>query len=339
MTVYPSNQWYVAGWDYEIDRSPFARIICGESVVLYRRFDRTVVALRDACPHRLLPLSMGIKEGDSIRCRYHGLLIGSDGVAAEMPIKTERVHKSVCTKSYPVAERHRFIWIWIGEAARADASLIPDFWPCSHPEWTFDGGYYSVKCDFKLVIDNLMDLTHETYVHEGSIGQPDILDSPIETRFDRNQVTVTRWMANIDAPPFWRDALKKEGRVDRWQICHFVAPSSVIIDVGVALIGAGATIEKHDQGVRGFVVDAMTPESATSTHYFWGMARNFDVDDQGFTARFKRQQGGVFLEDVEVLQAQQRSITNNPDLKLKAFGIDAGSVRARQIIDRLCKQP
>jgi vanillate O-demethylase monooxygenase subunit len=142
-------------------------------------------------------------------------------------------------------------------------------------------------------------------------------------------------MPNIDAPPFWRNALKREGPVDRWQICHFLAPSSVIIDVGVAPITAGATIEMHDQGVRGFVIDAMTPESETTSHYFWGMARNFDVDDPGFTARFKKQQGGVFLEDVAILEAQQRSILANPDLKLKAFSIDTGGVRARQVISRL----
>jgi phenylpropionate dioxygenase-like ring-hydroxylating dioxygenase large terminal subunit len=101
------------------------------------------------------------------------------------------------------------------------------------------------------------------------------------------------------------------------------------------LLLESATFEQHDQGVRGFVIDSMSPESATSTHYFWGMARNFDTVDAGFTARFKHQQGGVFLEDVEVLEAQQRSIVNNPSAKLRAFSIDTGSVRARQIIDRL----
>jgi phenylpropionate dioxygenase-like ring-hydroxylating dioxygenase large terminal subunit len=73
--------------------------------------------------------------------------------------------------------------------------------------------------DYCLVIDNLMDLTHETYVHQGSIGQKEILEAPIETQAEGNSVTVTRWMANIDAPPFCGDALKKPGAVDRWQIC------------------------------------------------------------------------------------------------------------------------
>lgn len=329
------NAWYVAAWDHEVDAKPFARTICGVPLVLYRKLDRGIVALRDACPHRLLPLSMGLREGDSIRCRYHGLKLGSDGVAEEMPIRTDKPNRGICAEAYPVVERHRFIWVWTGDKDRADPSLIPDMWPCSSPGWVFDGGYYPIACDYRLAIDNLMDLTHETYVHQDSIGQPELMEAPIETRAEGNSVTVTRWMPGVDAPPFWRGALKRDGQVDRWQICHFLPPSSVIIDVGVAPVGAGATVENHDQGVRGFVIDAMTPESATTMHYFWGMARNFDIGDAGFTARFKAQQGGVFLEDVAVLEAQQRSIAANPEQKLRAYGIDTGGVRARAVIDRM----
>ena len=330
-----NNRWYVAAWDSEVDGQPIARTICGEPVMLYRKLDRSVVAMRDACPHRLLPLSLGFKEGDAIRCRYHGLLIEADGQASEMPIKSERVPKGLCATLYPVVEKHRFVWVWIGEASKADPATIPDFWPCSTPGWTFDGGYNRIECDYRLVIDNLMDLSHETYVHQTTIGQLEINETPIETRVDGTRVRVQRWMEGIDPPPLWRDALKSSGPVDRWQICHFVEPSSVLIDVGVAPVGAGATVEEHDQGVRGFVIDAMTPESETTTHYFWGMARNFDIDDAGFTARFKTQQGVVFAEDVEVLEAQQRSMSANPDMKLRGYSIDVGAVRARAIIDKL----
>jgi phenylpropionate dioxygenase-like ring-hydroxylating dioxygenase large terminal subunit len=335
---WPVNQWYVAGWDFEIDRNPLARTICGQPVMLYRRFDRSVVAMRDVCPHRMLPLSMGIKEGDNIRCRYHGLLIDSEGRGVEMPLKRDPVVRTACVQTYPVIERHRFAWIWIGDTEKADAALIPNFWPCSDPAWTFDGGYYRIACDYRLGIDNLMDLTHETHVHAGSIGQPELMETPMETTSSGNEVFVTRWMPGIDAPPFWRNALRQDGPVDRWQICQFIAPSSVIIDVGVAPVGAGASIECHDQGVRGFVIDALTPETLTSSHYFWGMARNFDIDDAGFTARFKAQQGGVFLEDLAILEAQQTSIERNPDLRLRAYNIDSGGVRARLTIDRLIKE-
>lgn len=337
MTAWQTNAWYVAAWDAEVESAPLARTICGVPMVLYRKLDRGVVALRDACPHRLLPLSLGLREGDAIRCKYHGLKLGPDGVAIEMPIRTDPVNKRICTQAFVVHERYRFVWVWIGDPAQADPELIPNLWPCSAEGWTFDGGYYPVACDYRLMIDNLMDLTHETYVHAGSIGQPELMEAPIETRVEGTEVVVERWMPGIDPPPFWRDALGRDGAVDRWQVCRFMLPATVMIDVGVAPVGAGATITSHDQGVRGMVVDFMTPESETSHHYFWGMARNFDIDDAGFTARFKAQQGAVFAEDREILEAQQRALLANPDLGLAAYRIDEGGVRARQAITRAIK--
>ncbi len=331
------NRWYVAAWDHEVGAAPLARTICGEPIVLYRKLAGEPVALRDACPHRLFPLSHGLREGDSIRCKYHGLKLGPDGVAQEMPLKHERVNATLCTPAYAVMEKHRFVWVWIGEAAKADPERVPDFWPCSRQGWVFDGGYDYVKCDYRLLIDNLMDLTHETYVHAGSIGQQELMEAPIDTRLEDNRLFVTRWIPNIDAPPFWRNALKKPGRVNRWQICEFIEPSNVIIDVGVSPVEANDTIASHDSGVRGFVIDAMTPESETSTHYFWGMARNFDIHDAGVTGRMKAQQSAVFDEDVVVLEAQQRSIAANPDMRLRDLSIDSGGVHARRVIERLMR--
>lgn len=94
------DRWYVIAWDSEVDRTPIARTICDVPVTLYRKLNREIVAMRDACPHRLPPLSMGLREGDPIRCRYHGLKIGSAGIAGEMPLKTERVNRSICVKTY-----------------------------------------------------------------------------------------------------------------------------------------------------------------------------------------------------------------------------------------------
>ncbi|WP_219892984.1 aromatic ring-hydroxylating dioxygenase subunit alpha [Aquisediminimonas profunda] len=338
MTTWATNAWYVAGWDAEIDSAPMARTICGVPMMFYRRLDRSVVAMRDACPHRLLPLSMGLREGDSIRCRYHGLKLGPEGTVEEMPLKNDAPNGRICVETYAVEERHRFVWVWVGDRDKADVALIPDLWPCSADGWTFDGGYYHIAADYRLAIDNLMDLTHETYVHAGSIGQAELMEADIACEVDGERVQLSRWMPGIDAPPFWRGALKKPGPVDRWQICQFLMPSIVMIDVGVAPQGAGASLERHDQGVRGMVIDAMTPESETSHHYYWGMARDFDIDDAGFTARFKAQQGGVFLQDKEVLEAQQSAILANPDLKLAAYRIDEGGVRARQIIARRIRQ-
>lgn len=338
MTGWLRNAWYVAAWDAGVDSQPVARTICNIPMMFYRTMDRKVIAMRDACPHRMLPLSDGIREGDSIRCSYHGLKLGPDGVAQEMPMKNEKVNTRICAETYVTHEKYRFVWVWIGEKDKADPALIPNLWPCATDGWTFDGGHYHVECDFRLMIDNLMDLTHETYVHADSIGQEEILEAPIECLVDDDSVYVRRWMADVDAPPFWRSALKKDGPVDRWQVCQFNLPASVMIDVGVAPAGSGATLDDHDtQGVRGIVIDFMTPETENSHHYFWGMARNFETNDAGFTARFKAQQGQVFSEDKIVLEAQQKAILKNPDMRLNAYAIDQGGVRSRQMISRAIK--
>ena len=327
------NQWYAAAWDREVGRKPLPRTICEEPLVLYRRLDGTVVAMRDACPHRLLPLSMGLLDGDNIRCLYHGFVFDGAGGCVEAPAQGINA-RNLKVQAYPVVERYRFVWVWIGDPEKADPAKLPHLWPCEAPGWTFDGGHYHIKADYRLAIDNLMDLTHETHVHASSIGQPEIMDSPIETTVEDGSVFVRRWMKNVEPPPFWKFALKREGPVDRWQICQFILPSIVLIDVGVAVAGTGAPVGDRSQGVNGFVVDVMTPETPTTHHYFWGLARNFDIDNLGYTQSFKEQQGGVFLEDMAVLEAQQASIDKNPSLKLRAFNIDVGGVRCRMLLDQ-----
>lgn len=329
------NRWYIAAWDGEIANKPLSRKICGETIVLYRKLNGAVVALRDACPHRLLPLSLGSREGDNLRCKYHGMLIGPDGTPEEMPLTNEAVNKRICTQSYAVVEKYRYVWVWIGDQEKADIAKVPNFWPCDTDGWTFDGGYMPVACDYRLFIDNLMDLTHETYVHSGSIGQKELMESPLETSVVGNKVTLSRWIPNISPPPFWRDALQKDLPVDRWQICEFMEPCSVNIDVGVSPIENHDSLESHDSGVRGFVIDSMTPETSTSCHYFWGMARNFRINDHGLTERIRRGQHTIFTEDIEILERQQQSLADNEDMRLRVLSIDSGGAHARRIINEL----
>ena len=326
------NRWYVAAWDKEVGRKPLARTICGEKVVLYRRADGSAAALADFCPHRLAPLSLGTVEGDNLRCGYHGLVVDGSGACVEMP--GQDAPPRLSARAYPLVERYRFVWVWIGDQALADPALIPNFWFCEHPDWTFDGDVYAVACDYRLLVDNLMDLSHETYVHPSSIGQKEIVEAPIDTRLEGEHVVVERWMRGIDAPPFWRTFLGKEGLVDRWQICHFALPSAVTIEVGVAPVGTGAPEGDRSQGVEGVVVNFMTPESETTCRYYWGMARSFDVGDAGLTERMRQSQAGVFDEDVVVLEAQQRNIDLRPDLRLVTLAIDAGGAHARRLMER-----
>ncbi|MDZ4356743.1 MAG: Rieske 2Fe-2S domain-containing protein, partial [Variovorax sp.] len=234
---FPLNAWYAAAYDVEVGRSLLARTICNQKMVLYRQTAGAVAALEDACWHRLLPLSMGRLDGDELVCGYHGLVFNAEGRCTHMPSQ-ETLNPSACVRAFPVVEKHRFVWVWPGDPALADPALVPDLHWNHDPDWAADGKMIRVKCDYRLVIDNLMDLTHEAFVHGSSIGNRAVAEAPFVATHGERTATVTRWMEGIEAPPFWAGQIQQArgyvGPVDRWQVIRFEAPCTVSIDVGAA---------------------------------------------------------------------------------------------------------
>lgn len=338
---FPLNAWYAAAYDVELKRELLPRTLCKQKVVMYRQMDGTPVALEDACWHRLLPLSKGSLEGDSVICGYHGLVFNASGRCTDMPSQ-ETMNPSACVKSYPLVERHRLIWIWPGDPALADPDKIPDLHWNNDPEWAGDGQTIHAKCDYRLVIDNLMDLTHETFVHGSSIGHREIAEAPFDVTYDEKFVTVTRWMTDINPPAFWKGALKAHtgwtGHVDRWQIVRFEAPNTVTIDVGVAPTGTGAPEGDRSKGVNGFVLHTLTPESDTTCHYFWAICRNYRLNDQATTQNHKTAVQNIFREDEYVLEAQQQAILDHPDREFYNLNIDAGAMWSRRLQNQMIER-
>lgn len=336
-TSWPKNAWYVACTPDEIAGVPLGRQICGEQIVFFRGKDGLVQALEDFCPHRGAPLSLGfVRDGDLV-CGYHGLTVGCDGKAVSMP--GQRVGGFPAVRTFAAIERHGFIWVWPGDQTRADPDQLHALAWAESPDWTYGGGLFHIKCDYRLMIDNLMDLTHETYVHASSIGQKEIDEAPVKTEVLDGEVITRRHMENITPPPFWAMAMREaglpdDGPVDRWQICHFSLPSHVMIEVGVALEGQGGYAAPAEAKASSIVVDFITPETETSHWYFWGMARNFKVEDAALTDKIRQGQSGIFSEDLEMLERQQKNLDRHKDRKLLKLNIDAGGVRSRMMIDR-----
>lgn len=336
---FPVNAWYVAAWDHETARTPLARTVAGRPMVLYRTTSGRAVALADACWHRLAPLSMGTLVGDDqIQCPYHGLRYDGDGRCTFMPAQ-ETINPSASVASFPVVERHRYVWVWPGDPAKADPDLVPDMHWNDDPEWAGDGKTISLSCDYRLVLDNLMDLTHEEFVHSSSIGS-EISVTGFDSTHSGRTATISRWMRDIEAPPFWARNLADRfpdhtGRVDRWQIITFEAPSTIAIDVGVAKAGTGAPEGDRSQGVNGYVLNTITPGEAGRCHYFWAFVRNYRLGDQSITTRHREGVSRVFQEDERMLEAQQRAIDANPDYDFYNLNIDAGSMWVRRILESM----
>ena len=336
--MFPLNAWYVACTPDEIDGKPLGRRICNQSIAFFRGPQGEVAAVEDFCPHRGAPLSLGKVVNGELVCGYHGLAMGCDGKTVSMP--GQRVRGFPPVRRFAVAERYGFVWVWPGDASLADADSIPV--PAWHgrDDWAVGGGRFHIRCDYRLLVDNLMDLTHETYVHANSIGQKEIDEAPVNTSVEGEQVITARRMSGIHAPPFWQAAMTANGLdpnalVDRWQICRFVPPSNVLIDVGVALAGQGGFDADPAVKASGIVVDYITPETDGTCWYFWGMARHFQPNDQALTERIRSGQEAIFTEDLEMLERQQQNLQAQPERALLKLNIDTGGVQARKIIDRL----
>jgi vanillate monooxygenase len=339
--MFLKNAWYVACTPDEIASKPLGRMICSERIVFYRGPEGKVAAVEDFCPHRGARLSLGsVCEGQLV-CGYHGLVMGCDGKTVSMP--GQRIKGFPAIRSYPVVERYGFIWVWPGDASQADPANIHHLHWANDPQWGYGGGMYHIACDYRLMIDNLMDLTHETYVHATSIGQKEIDETPCQTRTEGDEVITSRFINGILPPPFWQMALRMnclpdDQQVDRWQICRFTPPGHVMIEVGVALVGHGAYYAPDHAKAASIVVDFITPEDEHSIWYFWGMARKFKPQDAELTEALRAGQGKVFAEDQAVLEAQQANLLHHPDRRLLMLNIDTGGVQSRRVLTRLINQ-
>jgi phenylpropionate dioxygenase-like ring-hydroxylating dioxygenase large terminal subunit len=322
--VFLRNSWYVAAWDREVSRKPLGRVFLDEPVVLYRKENGAAVALEDRCCHRQLPLSMGRLEGDELRCGYHGLKFDASGKCVEIPGQ-DSVPPQARVRSFPTLERFNWVWIWMGDPAKADPALIPNWWWADHKDWAFTRpDMIPVKCHYQLVADNVLDVTHLAYVHAGSIGAPSITEFPGKVEREERLVRLVRWIRDRPPPPMYREAGGFPGNVDRWQIVEHVPPCFSVNFAGG---------EDSTRRIELMALSAPTPETERTTHYFFGFVRNFGLHDAEKERLFAEGMVKVFHEDIPVLEAQQRNMDAN--LPRINIAVDAAPMAARRMLEAL----
>ena len=313
------NHWYVAAWSEDVGRTPLGRVLLNEYVVLFRGLDGTAVALENRCAHRNLPLSEGRLIGDEVECGYHGLVFGRDGVCTHVPGQ-EDVPGWARVKSYPVAERDRWVFVWMGDPDKADPDLVPGYHAhIADPDWYAVTGQARVRGGYRLVLDNLLDLSHLSYVHSSTTGNRDVAEAAtLITEGGDDFVRVTRWMEGIAPAPAFVQYAGYDTPIDRWQVSKYIPPSYIDICNGSTAAGEGLPQEERpsSQGRWGFVVyHALTPETETTTHQFYGVAGLRSMVPPHMEALFTEQMMGVLAEDLAVYEAQQRAIDLDPETK------------------------
>ncbi|CAF0820213.1 unnamed protein product [Rotaria sordida] len=177
-----SLYWYPVAFSHEIpcgSSRPFGFYLLNEPLCLYRTNDGQIVCVLDVCPHRSAPLSLGkiTKEGN-LECIYHGWQYGANGQCVYIPSVSKKSNTAslICARTVPVHEQYGFIWVWPGKRELANSDLIPHrlFTDVQNINGEFllspeDSCYLDIPYD--LMIDNLLDMAHVDFTHDGTIGK------------------------------------------------------------------------------------------------------------------------------------------------------------------------
>jgi len=336
--MYVRNAWYVAAWEHELSRSMLRRIILEEPVVLFRTTEGKPVALEDRCCHRQAPLSVGKLVGNVVTCPYHGLQYDTTGLCIKVPSQ-DMVPKGARVKSYPVVEKNHWIWIWTGDPAKADPALIEDFHWMDDPAWRFGGSYLHVEGNYLLVVENLLDTTHLPFLHPNTLGTDSFARSEFEVKREGDRITVSRYLMDDLPAPFHKQmgGFPDGMKVDRWQVTHYGPPCFVKLDVGSAPVGTAVRQGERGKGVNMWNLNAITPETQKSAHYFFAQAYNFKLDERWVSDMLRTQVHNIFLEDMAIIRAQQQNMDLGPS-PVQNLAQDKAWVAMRQIVQRLVQE-
>lgn len=303
------NAWYVAAWPDELDNGALlGRTILSQPVVMFRDAEGVARAIGDRCPHRFAPLHLGRLVGNAVQCGYHGLEFGPDGICSRNPHGNGSAPQAASVPAYPVVERYGMIWIWMGSAP-ADEGLIPgDFSFAGDGSRAHIRGYLHVKANYLLLVDNLMDLSHGLYLHAGVLATEEMReDFAPRARLDGDVVVCEREQPNIAPPALWVPSLPAgTERVDYFSNVYWHPPAFVIHPVGCRMVGKA---EGVDGGVSSRSAHMFTPETESTSHYFYDNSRDYRVDSPETDARIRELLSTVFGEqDRPMIEAQQQVI-------------------------------
>jgi len=339
--TYVRNTWYVAAWSHEIAvDQPLATRVLNEPIVMWRDSTGRLAALADRCLHRLAPLSLGRCQGETLRCRYHGWLYDHAGRLIEIPGQAQMPASGLQVRVYPVVERYGWVWVWIGEPARANAELIPPLVGIGHPDYEFDYGQLDYAAEARLITDNLLDLSHVSFLHTESFRMSEIWARarPKLTEQERG-IRSERWVRN-EGP---MGELNATNRVDTYFRCDFFIPGVLLMSARAYPVGTAAALSdaqppQFSSMEEGFTTQAVTPMTDRTARYFYMMGWPRGRVDQASRDATRVIYEKGFAEDQRMIEAQQRSIDASPAARFMSSSADQGVVLFNRLVEKLARQ-
>ncbi|MEV6663734.1 Rieske 2Fe-2S domain-containing protein [Streptomyces nigra] len=170
--------WYPVARSRAVRRGrTVAAVFAGERIALFRTRSGIVHALEDRCAHRQVPLSMGVVEGETLRCCYHAWAYRGDGRISQIPYLSKgdrRPPRGV--RGYPVREAYGLVFVFPGDPEKAAVTELPDLPAYGSPRYSTMTFSRTVRCHYSFMHENLLDMNHQ-FLHRGVVGtlHPELL--------------------------------------------------------------------------------------------------------------------------------------------------------------------
>ncbi len=332
---YVKNCWYVAGWSDRFGRDFVTATILEEDIVFYRSGNGKLVALRDRCPHRYLPLSKGTLIGNDIQCGYHGMTFNPEGKCIRVPGQ-DNIPARAFVHSFPTHEAHGVAWIWMGAPELADPNKVFDLPQFTDDNWrAYHGDALHINSNYLNVADNLCDPSHVSFVHPTTLGNTASEDVPVDTKQNGSVITTSRWIRNAPPVGFFQKFGGFKDNVDRWHYYYLHAPNIAVIDFGSIDAEAHISESSRSEGVQIYALHFLTPVNQTYTIDWWMHVRNTALDDDTAGDRMNEMFRIAFDEDKEILEAIQLEETKYGTEGQIGLAIDLGPRLYRKTVDKM----
>jgi vanillate O-demethylase monooxygenase subunit len=199
------------------------------------------------------------------------------------------------------------------------------------PGWAASTQRLHLQASYVRLHENLLDLTHLSFLHAHSFGTPDYASAPFETRLDeqRGVFSLLRSVVPTRLPALWA---RPTGLVDvdaaRIAESTYWSPALHVVSVQFYAC-AVAQAQQPSRAIR--TAHLVTPETPTSTHYFIQHARNFGIDDAATTRFMHEQLLQAFQEDIDALGALEARLAGYPERQPEiSFHADRASLAMRR---------
>lgn len=325
----PHDAWYAAAVSGEVGRSPLARTILGQRVVLYRTGTGAAVALADRCVHAPVALSAGRVEDDDIIAPYTGFRYDPSGQCTAVPTQ-DHVPYGAHVHAYPVHEDGSFVWVWPGRPRLAALRRPPATDWLRDPAWSTFGLEWETAASVRVMQGNFADITHVAHV-DPEIAPPALGDGPpplLEVQVTETSVSFWRDFPPAPMSP-WQSlvmGLPEDQPLPHREEGEFVSPG-LWVDRWTTMLGDGGA-------ARWVFTHALTPTGESTTRHVWRVSRDFapgPAADGTLVPQFTRYYTRVRRE----LETMQRMLDEDGARTPVFVAADAAATQVRRIMDRL----